>query len=231
MKTEKKTPEEKGKGKLDEKVFDVTPPGEAMPPSSGRPIIVTHKPGVSDPMVSPKNKELEENNKQEEETTPSAGEGQEMVIAKPKKARIEPLNTNIVPESPAKTAPDPEAEEKQEVSTDDPTDVATETADTSSVVDDDTAHDIADVANEIAAKKEAQSEAAKREAERAKRQEEIEALINSKEFFVPINSVQKRRSMKLILAVTVVFLVVIGFLLVLDLELIDIGIDPPTDFL
>jgi hypothetical protein len=212
-----------------EKVFDVTPPGKSMPSSSSRPIIVSHKPSAVDPMVSPKPQNVEDDAEK-----PSAGEGVEMVMAAPKKNRIEPLHTDIVPDSnkaeelpqeeDAEPSESPAAEDKPEASSD-------SSSDSDNPENDDTKDEISDIASEVTTKKEVQSEAAKMEAEAAKRQAEVDALVNNKQYFVPINSVQKRRSMKFVIIVLLLMVVVIGVLAVLDAKLFDIGIKPPTDFI
>lgn len=213
----------------EEKVFDVARPGKSMPSASGRPIIVTHKPGVTDPMVAPQ-KTDETEKPAESPDTPSMGEGADMVMATPKKGRIEPLHTEITPDEAnsdilenENTASDEELtgsigpEAKEEAPQQDQNDEQND--------------EISDIASEVTTKKEAHNEAVKKETEASKKKAEIEALVTNRQFFVPINAVQKRRSMKLIVFLLVLIVLFVGFLVLWDAEVFDIGMRAPTDYL
>lgn len=227
----KKSDEEKVANASKEKVFDIASPGKSMPSASARPVIVTHKPNVSDPMVSPANQKPKE---EESPETPSAGEGAEMVMSAPKKNRIEPLHTDIKPDS-SEVSADEEEKEKETPPDNEPTPTEVPTSDTqrdaSQPDEDEASEEIADVASEVTTKKQAQSEAAKQEAEATKRQAEIESLINNKQFFVPINAVQKRRSKKLVVFLFIVVVFLVGILIAWDAEIIDLGMKAPSGFL
>lgn len=217
---EKKSPDSTNEGK----VFDVSKPGESLPSASGRPIIVTHKPGASDPMVSPA--ELNDEEKESEEPKTELGSPSS------RKLRIEPLHTSEDRDQEADSnnkqddsAVSSEATPKDDADYDEKkTEPKDEVAEAS--------EEIADIAGEVTTKKDAQNEADKKEAEKVKKQAEIEAFIENKQFFVPINAVQKRRSLRMVI-VCIVFIVLalVGVLALLDAELLDIGIVPPTDFL
>jgi len=223
----KKSDEEKIANTSKEKVFDITSPGKSMPSASARPVIVTHKPNVSDPMVSPTSPKTKE--AKEDTETPSTGEGAEMVLSAPKKNRIEPLHTDVMPDEDKQEIPEEKADEI--VEKEDQADQASQPLEEKPVPDTaEPSDEISEVAHEVTTKKEVQSEAAKKESEAAKRQAEIEALVNNKQFFVPINAVKKRRSMKLVIFLLVITLLVVGFLIAWDAELFDLGTKPPTDF-
>lgn len=236
----KKTSEEKrASDSTDGRVFDVTRPGKSMPSASSRPVIVTHKPNVSDPMVSPKNPEKSDSNEATDDDGPSAGEGADMVMAAPKKGRIEPLHTDIVPDSEQSEVPEEkearaESEDSETPEEEKTSSQATPEEDEAAKpsTEDESSDEISDMAAEATTKKQAQNEAAKKEADAAQKQAEVDALINNKQFFVPINAVQKRRSMKLVVvSLVVIFVAVAGFIVALDAELLDIGLEPPTDFI
>lgn len=229
--------EKKASDSTDGKVFDVARPGKSMPSASSRPVIVTYKPNVSDPMVSPKNSEKSDNDETTDDDGPSAGEGADMVMAAPKKGRIEPLHTDIVPDNGQLE----ESEEKEAKDEDNDISSAEGTKDQSAIEEnevqkpsdeDEASDEISDMAAEATTKKQVQNEAAKQEVEATKKQAEVDALINNKQFFVPINAVQKRRSMKLVVILfVIIFVAAAGFIAALDAELLDIGIKPPTDFI
>lgn len=231
----KKTDEKKTTESTKDKVFDITSPGKSMPSASSRPLIVTHKPNVDDPMVARKTPETSSEQETSDDSTPSAGEGTEMVMSAPKKNRIEPLHTDIVPDGPSIRLA--EGNDEPANSEEPPTeeqDIPEEQEDTKQAEKDELGEEneeISDAAAEVTTKKQAQTEAAKQEAEAEKRQAEVEALINNKQFFVPINAVQKRRSMKLVIALVVIIVLLLGFLVLWDAEVFDLGITPPTDFL
>lgn len=214
----------------EEKVFDVARPGKSMPSASGRPIIVTHKPGVTDPMVAPQ-KADETEKADENPDTPSVGEGADMVMAAPKKGRIEPLHTEITSDEPNPNVSEDEDTTNDEESVGPPEPEANEEDTPQQDKNDEQNDEISDIASEVTTKKEAQNEAAKKETEASKKKTEVEALVTNRQFFVPINAVQKRRSMKLVTLLIVLALAVLVSLVVLDAGWVDIGIASPTDFI
>lgn len=243
MKSDKKTPKKKtakakteGVSVVDEKVFDVARPGESMPSSSGRPLIISHKPGIShDPMVSspdagePKESD-KENNSDDSETVEIVTT--EKIMKAPKKNRIEPLSTTITIEDAETTEASDEtldAEEVNEDTTKDTEDVPV--ADVKNDETDDISDEIEDVSATVTTKKQAQDEEAKKQAQELEKQSEIEKLIENKHFFVPINAAQKRRSRRVIIFVGLLLIIVVGVLAALDAEIFDIGVDPFTNFL
>jgi len=229
-KATKKVEPNKKPSSQEEKVFDIASPGKSIPSASGRPIIVSHKPNVSDPMVAPTTQKTESEKTDEKSDTPSAGEGAEMVMAAPKKNRIEPLHTDIKPDAVKEGTDEEEKKEGPNLGEPAEAPAADSVQDTDQPKDNEASEEIADAANEVTTKKQAQSEAAKQEAEAAKRQAEVDALINNKQFFVPINAVQKRRSMKLVIFLLVLILILLGFLIAWDAEVFNLGAKAPTDF-
>ncbi len=74
---------------------------------------------------------------------------------------------------------------------------------------------------------------AKALAEQEARTAEVQKLVNSKEFFVPIGQASRRRSnyAGIILLILVIVAAAIGVNFAVDAELIEIGVEPLTDFL
>ncbi len=216
--TKKKTTEEKT---IDsDKVFDVAHPGESMPSATSRPVIITGRKPAGDPRVSPVGDKKEESNDENQETATDTGDDSGMIMSAPKKNRIEPLHTTI-------TTEEDEAEDMPETQeeSDDP-----KSAD--STEEEDATQEIAEVASEVSTKKQTQAEQAKKQEETEKKQAEIEALVNNKQYFVPINAVQKQRSMRFtLLILIIVLLAIVGVFAAVDAGLVDIGIDAPTDFI
>lgn len=239
MKSDKKTTKKKvakataeSASISDEKVFDVARPGESMPSSSGRPLIISHKPGIShDPMVSspeanePKDDDMEdENGVVEVEETATT----DKIMKAPKKNRIEPLSATITIDD-EEVLETNEADGVREDEAEDSTTVNTSQAKNDET--DEISNEIEDVSATVTTKKQAQDEEAKKQARELEKQAEIEKLIENKHFFVPINAAQKRRSRRAIIVLGLMLIVVVGVLVALDAEVIDIGVEPFTDFL
>lgn len=201
------------------KVFDVSRPGESMPSATSRPVIIAGRKTVGDPMVSPVSDKKED--EKEDEDNSQGADDTGMIMSAPKKNRIEPLHTTITTE---KDEPEDEQPEAQD-----------ESNDTTKVDDaekEDATQEIAEVASEVSTKKQTQAENAKKQDEAEKKQAEIEALVNNKRYFVPINAVQKQRSMRfMLLLLGILLFIVVGALAIADAGFIDLGIDAPTDFI
>ncbi len=221
-----KVAEEKS-NKPAQKVFDITHPGKSIPSASSRPVIVTHKPNIADPMVSRTNQPSKDQGTTEE---PTAGEGSEMIMETPKKNRIEPLHTDVSPDEADSDMPDT-SDESVMPEENEPSNQAQDEVTESDNAKNEETGEISEAAAEATAKKEEQTKASKQEAEAHKQQAEVEALINNKQFFVPINAVQKRRYKEVILVVVLIILIVISLLAALDAGLLDVGVTPPTDFI
>jgi hypothetical protein len=210
------------------RVMDIVPHSKTMPSSSAKPILVSHRAVVKDPMAPP-------------ELTDVPTEKVQAPRKESKKVVIQPLHDDLTPAASAVDDADTQddqpfltpAENKSEDSTiEDAADTAKtpkpEKENPSPKVDD--APDIADTADDIKKSTEPKPEDVERE-KAEKRADEAAELIASKKYFLPINSVKKRRSMRLLLLVLLCFVVVVGA----GLYLLDIGIitaiKAPTDFI
>lgn len=63
------------------------------------------------------------------------------------------------------------------------------------------------------------------------REEKVTALINSKQYYVPIAQVTKRRIKHVVVAILLLVLLLVGLNLAVDAELLDVGVQPLTDIL
>lgn len=199
------------------KLFDVAQPGKTAASSTSRPVIVGHKSQAKDPMV------VEDPKEDNDQPSKSADE-QPAKVLKPKRATvIAPLDNSIAkeekkPEEPDEPAEPVEVEEPKE-------DKAQEEAEPKSS----DAANVAAVAESVDSKQALKKE--KRELE--DRNAEIESLIESKQFYVPIGQVTKRRRMNffLIILLLMVLAAVIALNFAIDAEILDIGFAPLTDIL
>ncbi len=200
------------------KVFDVAKPGEAAPPATGRPIITQHPGGMTqDPMVKQKetavikDADVEIAKLQEDESNDS-------VITE--KKVIAPISDDM----------------KNNASSDDTsTEVPEEENGDQTKTEDEPLNDGGDagavdaLAQEVSSKK----EASKAEAQAKKQREEIQKIIDSKKYVVPIGEEAHRKSGRRALMFLVVFLVIVVLAVNfgVDAELIDVGFEPFTDIL
>lgn len=209
-------------------IVDVAQPGKTAPPLTSKPVIVTNRTILKDPMVVEKPAEDEKKTDATPKTkAPVASDIEttepktdETVAVKPEHV-LEPSPTAPVteeaepkddaPEEPAKPA---EAEPKpaEETSPDKADDQDSETDDGASLTD-----------AQIEA--EATAEAA--------RDAQVQKLIDSKKYYVPVNAVEKRRT-KRVIALGVVLSIILALAWVdvaLDAGLIEIsGVKPVTHF-
>lgn len=233
------------------KAMDIVPKGKTLPSSSAKPIIVSNRTIVKDPMSPP---ELPETPEPEKTLTKPKGSGKIVITplhtdltANDEDTDKEVADTTAVvervddtPESEPKleeihTEPDDEntdtgtitdeAQAEAEESQDDAlekNEAAKKTEDFLGGSADDTAEDI---------KKSTEPKPEELERKRAeKRAEEVAELIESKQYFLPINSVKKRRSTRfawLILLLLVAGIIVLGLL---DAGILNF-IKAPTDFI
>lgn len=221
------------------KVFDVAAPGKTVADASAKPVIVTNRTVVKDPMVTPITAEAPETAGTDMPAEPAA-EG-----ISSGKMRIEPLHADVKSEKPAETD-EPQAETQPETIPSEPEPETPETPAEAPVTDEAAPAEVAsDTAKDETEKDEdelddlpsdeAKQTADKAAAARAKAEEErqakAEALINNKQYFVPINAVKKRRSARTIGLILLVIVVLLGLLVALDAGLLKLGITPPTDFI
>lgn len=208
------------------KVFDVARPGASMPSSSARPVIVSSKPLANDPMV----------------TSIDVSDGNEptAMTARAKKTVIQPLSSSVQPETDAGASTKTEDTSVSTVS-DDAVRATTVSSDESQVsktvktdeVDRARADKDADTEeiNELASQAAQKSEAAKEQEIAAQRAAEVEKMIASRKYFVPINAVKKRRTMRVVFVLLVIVLFIVVGLTAIDAGLIDVGFELPFDIL
>ncbi|HEY1064349.1 MAG TPA: hypothetical protein VGE30_03585 [Candidatus Saccharimonadales bacterium] len=186
-------------------IFDVAKPGSGQLPASGnsRSVIVSNRPVIKDPMVSEPTKP---------EATPEA--------PSTKKIRIEPLHdTAEAPTPEPETAPEPTV-----VVDDKPVTVTPET----------TVADIAPNALEEPVAIPQPSEAREAEDElNRKRVARLQKMIDEEEYFLPIKTVEERRSRKVAIigTITIILLAAAWYNIALDAGLLPNTYDlPHTSF-
>lgn len=226
--TEKTEKTEKASNKSP-KVFDISKPGKSTAAATARPVIVSNRPIMQDPMVAP--------------SAPSAPDLPNSSSATSVKVNIKPLSEPVedsnAPEAEAakneaakpdeptepsesvetvETSAEPVANEKAEESKAadqvEPAPEETKPAEKTAVPDDAPSPDTAGLDQTKDEKAAAELEAA------AKQEEEIHKLVESKEYFLPINSVEKRRSK---ITGTVGFVVIVLLALLLINIMLDVG--------
>lgn len=191
--------------KTTEKVFDITSPGKTVASANSKPMIVSNRAVVRDPMVTPlsgsENGDTSEASKAEPTAQSEATEA--MPISK---LRIEPLHTDVKAEVGTLVGGSPKAEdtpiheavvEAGEKEPDQKDEASKSTADSSDDELDEPGPDSKKAENKAAA-----AEAAAEQ----KRRDEAEAAIASKQYFIPINAVKKRRSARLFILVVIIIL-------------------------
>lgn len=206
------------------KTMDVSKPGQSAPDSSARPVIVTHRPMVQDPMVKDETKEdtwVESENTQEAAPKPDVPHGDRV---------IQPLSKPSGETETAET-PEPEAEAAPADSPADP--VETEDAPPESSPEQKAAKEAATVdavAEQVSASKK-KSEGPSPE-EKAK-QEAWKKLVADKKYFVSVGRATHRRNTRraLVALVAVLILGGLGFLLLIDAGMINAGFKLPFDLI
>jgi len=217
----------------EEKVFDVASPGKTVASAHSKPVIVTNRSVVRDPMVTPLSNDKTEAGA--EQPTEGGSSGPDETHGGPMpKMRIEPLHADVKPEVKAATD---EAEDTPQEATEQPATETTEETQPEAKDEKPEESDSDDEDDEFSelnadAKKAKNKEAEAAAAAEQKRREEAEAAIASKQYFVPINAVQKRRSARTALVIlAIIILLTVGVLVVADAGIVDIGMDPPTNFI
>lgn len=191
------------------KLFDVAGPGKTPALATSRPIIVKHGSMVTrDPMV------VEEDIKEPTEPEPEKAINREL--------KIEPDSTES--DKTEATGPELETEDNPAKAPEDEPgkdEDATQESSESGAVD--------TLVNEVDAKQADK----KQKKELEERTLELEKIINSKEFFVPIGVASRRRSNRRIvwLLILIVVLGLVGLNFAVDAGLLDIGVQALTDLL
>lgn len=202
-------------------VFDVAKPGKTPAEASSRPIIVTHKPLVEDPMVTKTIERAEPTSKPSGEAAAPAAE-----IVNHTGKTVETLHNELEETQ--------DTEEKPEKS-DEVTDATISDPESNEEAKNE-AHGLASAEISVAAE-ELDQKSARQEAEAKQSQQEIELrekvskLIEEKKYFVKVGESRKHKSTSTGIILLVLLLVVVGLYLAVDGELIKTDITLPYDFI
>ena len=190
------------------KSMDITKPN-AAPESSSRPIIVTNRPLLQDPMVT--------------DASPTDADGEPKPVASPiagSSKKIEPLTeatTETEPEdekvadtgdAPAEPDTDEPEEKVVEINSDD--DTKAQAAVVDAVVEGST-KSTEQLADDV----------------EAARQEKVQQLVESKKYIVPLGQVTKRKQNQRSIMILVVLLVIVGAYVAADLGYIPLPFELP----
>lgn len=185
-------------------VFDVAKPGKASPDATGRPLIVGHKPLLTDPMVTP-------DSTSDQDKTAVA-----VKLTVPRAAKV------LAPITPDDNQSDAPA--SKETSTESNRAPA---SDTSNVIESDETAVMEAIAGQAGATK--KSSAQNQEDE--KQQEEITRLIQEKILFVPITQAHKKRNTQIGVLLVLLIIVVVAAVLAIDAGIVETSIQLPFDLI
>lgn len=205
----------------DKKTMDVAKPGKSAPDTSARPVLVTHRPMVQDPMVKddPKADSSSEALAKGEDQTADDTKSKPEPTTHGEKV-ISPVSDPTVAEATEEPKPEP-AEVPEPVETAKPEKSAEETrAEEAAVVD--------AVADQATSDKRKQNELT--DEEKAK-QEAIQKLITEKKYFVPVGQVSHRRNQRLAIVFLVLVILLAGAYIAIDAGVIDIGVKLPLELI
>lgn len=213
------------KSKLPKPINDVSKPGEKAPSGTSRSII-THKPMMQDPMV------LDPDNGSEIESkasNPSSG-GEKVIPASSEAAKVELKPDDTVAELAVKAKVKKEEEAKKTATE------SSESADSDKQFDDkdDQKADKSDTSETESSDGKTKSDQPDSDAEETKKAEHdanIQKIIDSKKFELPITTSEKRRSARFVALgiLLAVLLALVWVDIALDAGLVDIpGIQPVT---
>lgn len=213
------------------KMFDVAKPGKTPPSATSRPIIISHGDMIKkDPMVRE-----QESAEPSEEAVKGKGHGETVIKPLSEKATA---GEEVVAESEAKV-PEEKTEEPKE-SEEEPEEkiLEIEALETDSPVNDDAyeageKEDQDDDEPEKDEKAAANLEDQKQQDKLAAKIKDAENSVQSKEFFVPIGQVSRRRS-KIRTLFLLMLLIIVGAACLnfaVDAGVIEIGVEPFTDVL
>jgi hypothetical protein len=225
--------------KTDKKIIDVQHPGKSAPSDNSKSVIVKHGPIMKDPMVV----EDEELKKDETKITVKTSKSIKPLSETPaedEKKTVAEIAVEAAAKKDDKPEPEPNLDEVLKPATHDETppeeapveDEKTEQGptndpDTDSASSDDTQTQENKPADKVA------EEQAKAEEEKKKKEEAVQKLVDSKQYFLPINSVEKRKSKRFVaLGIILAVLLAVAWAdIALDAGLIQInGIKPVTHF-
>ena len=201
---------ETGKAKAGKPITDVAKPGKTAPSATSRPAIITNRPILKDPMIASAN-----------DTTLPEKETAEKHLSKPSTAvKLQPLEESAPEEKPEEPVTDTEtvstAKEADATPAEVPEVAETTKSEVTAGADEPTPED--DKGDVDGAQKASANDLEVEEAKRAEHQAAIEKLADSKQYYLPINSVERRRTKRI---------VVLGFLavIVIAAALVDVGLD------
>jgi hypothetical protein len=209
----------------DEKITDVSRPGKTMPSASGRPLIVTNRPVLADPMVVAAAGASAGDSTDETST----GETPTAPVIKRTARTIVPVNADAPAERPD-SKPDGEPE---------PAAASADTAAKPATTDGEASQPkttqepsasrttVASMQRDSGA--EASAEAAREQAEQDARAQELERLIETGAYIVPINAVQRKRSRMFVAVMCILALLLLVALAdaALDANLFDTPVTVP----
>lgn len=215
-------------------VMDVAKPGTSAPDTSARPIIVSHKPMVKDPMMATKTElpsEVEAESEPKPQNKPAANTSRQGMTIEPRaelKAQtdkkekekgetIQVTSKTPAKEEPAKIADQPEKPAEAEKETKAPTSGASSEAGV-----------VGAVASEAETKKQEQQLSAEEQA----RRDAVQKLVDEKRYFLPISKARSQTAKHVFMTVLILLLVAaIGLELAIDAGLVDVGIPPVVDLI
>lgn len=231
------------------KTMDVSKPGNVPADASARPLIVSHRPMVQDPMMK-SDKGISELDSAEEVTevksSPTSGEKvikpldhsseteasdleQSAEVAAGSKAKAEDKeapkpDTEIDPKD-SKTEKETGKEDTKTPEAEDEPKPETESKKTSNSSE---AAEVDAVLEQGEASKQTEEQEADQAAQQeAAKREHLQKLIDNKKYFVKTGQVARRRNNRIAIAFVVLLLVVAGLYLAVDAKLIKTGFDVP----
>lgn len=232
VKTSDKTSDKSSKSSAKDtsKVFDVSKPNKQPSSATSRPVIVTNRPIMQDPMMASNTKAVTETSPETEtEASPSKVKMTIQPLSDGTDADKDAADTSAGSETDTATAAS-NAEETAKAEDTKAAEPAEESDSSGAETSDtpDTGDDLPLAGDQTKTEKEtAELEAA------AKKQAELDTIAESKEYFLPINSVERRRS-KLVTLLGAILILALGLLLLnlmLDAGFLRIpGISPLTHF-
>lgn len=228
--------------KSSKKVFDVAKPGSAKPDATSRPLIINHRNMVQDPMVADKTAtapELESSklDKTAEKVKPIKNVG--ITIQPPealqKTAESELKSADAVAKDDGKSPADSERPVSAEQSQ--PNEPALSDEETQSAPPAPESEEIteapaepSDQPEDSTNQKGAKQDAAKAAEQTLAEDAQLQQLIESKQYYVPIGEAKRKRRTGVVVLVMLV-LMAAGFVAAVDAEFIDVPIALPFDLI
>jgi hypothetical protein len=194
----------------DKKVFDVAKPGSAKPDTGSKPMVVGHK-LMKDPTLT-----VDESEKSEDSVSEP--------IAQPSKVTISPLSEEFVSEKPENASLETTTDTKNNNS-----------AESNEAVDDVTPEEETESDKAPTPQERETTAEEKKEAEvnkQIEQEENLQKIIREKTYVVPVEEASYSAFKTFIKTFVIVGLLgVIGLVLLVDAEIIDLGINLPFDLL